>query len=277
MLDVGCGGGILAEAMAARGAQVTGIDLADKPLTVAKLHGLESGIAVDYRADRRRGARARVAGVVRRGDLHGTARARARPGVDASPPARRSREPGGTSSFSTINRNPKSYLFAIVGAEYVLRLLPRGTHDWTRFVTPAELAAFARRAGLESAAMTGMTYNPLARTYRLAPDTSVNYLAAFRKPDADAAGVSGARLDVDAVLFDLDGTLADTAADLAGALNRVRADHGWPPSPVDALRPYASVGRARAARRRHGPHARGRRLRRRRARRSSRTTRTGSP
>jgi 2-polyprenyl-6-hydroxyphenyl methylase/3-demethylubiquinone-9 3-methyltransferase len=92
---------------------------------------------------------------------------------------------GGTLVFSTLNRNPKSYLFAIIGAEYLLRLLPRGTHDWTRFLRPAELAAYGRRAGLDIARSIGMTYNPLTRVYRLAPDTSVNYLTAFRKP-ADA-------------------------------------------------------------------------------------------
>jgi 2-polyprenyl-6-hydroxyphenyl methylase/3-demethylubiquinone-9 3-methyltransferase len=91
-------------------------------------------------------------------------------------------KPGGTLVFSTLNRNPKSYVFAILGAEYLLRLLPRGTHDWTKFLRPSELAAFARRAGLDLEQMTGMTYNPLTRVYRLEADTSVNYLAAYRKP-----------------------------------------------------------------------------------------------
>ena len=139
--------------------------------------------------------------------------------------------------FSTLNRNPKSYLFAILGAEYVLRLLPRGTHDWTRFLRPAELAAFGRRAGLDLERTIGMTYNPLTKVYRLAPDTSVNYLAAFRKP-ADAAEP----LPVAAVLFDLDGTLADSAGDLALALNHVRAGRGLPPVPAAGLRAHASSG-----------------------------------
>ena len=189
-------------------------------------------------------------------------------------------KPGGTLVFSTLNRNPKSYLFAILGAEYMLRLLPRGTHDWTRFLRPSELAAFARRAGLDLEQMIGMTYNPLTRVYRLEADTSVNYLAAYRKPAhavtrraherADArrgarasrvaadnarttpivAAVSpsgrpdmAARpLPVTTVLFDLDGTLADSAGDLALALNRVRGEHGLPPVPAEKLRDYASSG-----------------------------------
>ena len=182
VVDVGCGGGILSESMAARGASVTGIDLAEKPLAVAKLHTLETGVQVDYRR------------------IEAEALAREAPAsfdvvtcmemLEHVPdPASTFRacaalvRPGGHVIVSTINRNPKSYLFAIVGAEYVLRLLPRGTHDWSRFLTPAEVARDARRAGLELAAMTGMTYNPLSRAYRLDPaDVSVNYMASFARP-----------------------------------------------------------------------------------------------
>ncbi|MFI4924550.1 MAG: bifunctional 2-polyprenyl-6-hydroxyphenol methylase/3-demethylubiquinol 3-O-methyltransferase UbiG [Vicinamibacteria bacterium] len=181
VVDVGCGGGILSESMATRGANVTGIDLAEKPLSVAKLHTLETGVGVDYRLiEAETLAREQPASfdVVTCMEL-----------LEHVPdPASTMRacatlaRPGGHVVISTINRNPKSYLFAIVGAEYVLRLLPRGTHDWSRFLTPSEVARDARRAGLELAAMTGLTYNPLARSYRLeADDVSVNYMAAFRK------------------------------------------------------------------------------------------------
>ena len=180
-LDVGCGGGILAESMATRGAQVTGIDLADKPLAVARLHKLESGVAVDYRLigaeELAREAPASFDLVTCMEMLEHVPD----PASTLSACAALVR-PGGTVVVSTINRNPKSYLYAIVGAEYVLRLLPRGTHDWSRFLTPAEVARHARGAGLALEATTGMTYNPLARTYRLEPDVSVNYLAAFRRP-----------------------------------------------------------------------------------------------
>jgi 2-polyprenyl-6-hydroxyphenyl methylase/3-demethylubiquinone-9 3-methyltransferase len=181
VLDVGCGGGILAESMAARGADVLGIDLSEKALGVAGLHKLESGVAVDYR-------------LVAAEDL-----AREMPAAfdvvtcmemlehvpdPASTVAACAAlaKPGGIVVFSTINRNPKSYVFAILGAEYVLKLLPRGTHDWSRFIRPSELAAHARRAGLDLLLSTGLLYNPLTKAFRLEPrDTDVNYLAAFRK------------------------------------------------------------------------------------------------
>ena len=181
VLDVGCGGGILAEAMATRGAQVTGIDLAEKPLGVARLHTLESGVAVDYRlieAERLARETPATFDVVTCMEMLEHV---PDPGSTLAACAALVR-PGGRVVVSTINRNPKSYLFAIVGAEYVLRLLPRGTHDWSRFLTPAEVARHARDAGLELTATIGMTYNPLARTYRLAADMSVNYLAAFSRP-----------------------------------------------------------------------------------------------
>ena len=149
LLDVGCGGGILAEAMVHRGADVTGIDMGEAPLAVAQLHGLEhvpdplSVIA----------ACARLV------------------------------KPGGHLYFSTINRNPKAYLFAIIGAEYLLRLLPRGTHDYGKFIRPSELCQWVRECGLELQAMTGMVYNPLTRRYRMTDrDVDVNYMICVRKP-----------------------------------------------------------------------------------------------
>lgn len=181
VVDVGCGGGILTEALAGRGAEVTGIDLSEKPLGVARLHRLESGASVDYRLV---SAEALAAEMPAAFDIvtcmemleHVPA-----PSETVAACARLVR-PGGTVVFSTINRNPRSYLFAILGAEYILRLLPRGTHDWQRFIRPSELAAFARAAGLDALALTGMTYNPFTRVYRLAADTEVNYLHAFRRP-----------------------------------------------------------------------------------------------
>ena len=181
VIDVGCGGGILAEAMASRGARVTGIDLSDKSLAVARLHGLESGIAVDYElASAEAFAAQRPAGfdVVTCMELLEHV---PDPGSVVAACAALAR-PAGTVVFSTLNRNPKSYLLAVVGAEYLLRLLPRGTHDWAKFLRPAELAGFARRAGLTTQAIMGMEYNPLTRAFRLAADVSVNYLAAFRVP-----------------------------------------------------------------------------------------------
>ncbi|MEN9763152.1 MAG: hypothetical protein RI906_2978 [Pseudomonadota bacterium] len=181
VLDVGCGGGILAEAMAGRGADVLGIDLAERSLAVAELHALESGAQVRYE---------RVAAE----DLA----AREPAGFDVvtcmemlehvPDPQSTIRacatlvKPGGWVFFSTINRNPKSFLFAIIGAEYILRLLPKGTHEYARFIRPSELATGARSTGLDELAWTGLTYNPLTRQYRLdARDLSVNYVGAFRR------------------------------------------------------------------------------------------------
>jgi 2-polyprenyl-6-hydroxyphenyl methylase / 3-demethylubiquinone-9 3-methyltransferase len=181
ILDVGCGGGILAEAMASAGARVTGIDLSEKALGVAQLHRLESGVSVDYRLI---AAEALAAESPARFDIVTCMEMLEHvpdPGSIVKACAVLAK-PGGTLVFSTLNRNPKSYVFAILGAEYLLQLLPRGTHDWTKFLRPSELASFARRAGLDLDQMTGMTYNPLTRVYRLEADTSVNYLAAYRKP-----------------------------------------------------------------------------------------------
>ena len=173
--DVGCGGGILAEAMARRGASVTGIDLSEKPLRVAQLHLLESGLKVDYFLESTESLAARAPesfDVVTCMELLEHVPEPA--GMVAS--CARLLKPGGQAFFSTINRNPKAYLFAVIGAEYVLGLLPRGTHDYQRFIKPSELARAARAAGLRPAELTGMTYHPISRTYRLEADTSVNYL-----------------------------------------------------------------------------------------------------
>jgi 2-polyprenyl-6-hydroxyphenyl methylase/3-demethylubiquinone-9 3-methyltransferase len=175
VLDVGCGGGILAEAMAARGAHVTGIDLSEKSLRVAELHRLESGAAVSYE---RAMAEAFAASHPGEFDVVTCMELLEHVPQPASVVAACARlvKPGGQVFFSTINRNPKSYLFAVIGAEYILRLLPRGTHDYLRFIKPSELARFAREAGLRPEEVLGMTYNPLTREYRLGPDTDVNYL-----------------------------------------------------------------------------------------------------
>ena len=182
VLDVGCGGGILAESMAQRGADVTGIDMGEAPLKVAKLHGLESGVKVNYQRTTAEEFAAEHAGkfdVVTCMEMleHVPDPASV---VEA---CKRLVKPGGKVFFSTINRNPKSYLFAILGAERVLKLVPAGTHDFNKFIQPAELAAWMRLAGLELDLTNGMTYNPLTREYALsATDVSVNYLVAATRP-----------------------------------------------------------------------------------------------
>ena len=182
VIDVGCGGGLLCEALAHRGASVTGIDMGEAPLAVARLHQLESGGEVDF--------------------LQSTAESLAaeRPGAfsvvtclemlehvpDPSAVIQACAdlcEPGGDLFFSTINRNPKSFLFAIVGAEYVLNMLPRGTHEYDKLIKPSELARWIREAGLQMQETMGMTYNPISKRYRLTPrDVSVNYLIRATKP-----------------------------------------------------------------------------------------------
>ncbi len=183
VLDVGCGGGILSESMVGKGATVTGIDMGEAPLKVAELHSLESGVEVEYR------------------QVPVEALAQEQPGAfdvvtcmemleHVPDPASVIRactdlaKPGGWVFFSTLNRNPKSYLFAIIGAEYVLRLLPRGTHDFSKFIRPSELDAWIRQAGLNTRDIIGLSYNPLMRTYSLGRDVDVNYMVACHKPDA---------------------------------------------------------------------------------------------
>jgi 2-polyprenyl-6-hydroxyphenyl methylase/3-demethylubiquinone-9 3-methyltransferase len=179
-LDVGCGGGILAEAMARRGARVTGIDLADKPLKVAQLHLLESRLEVRYELASAEDYALRHAGGF---DLLSCMEMLEHVPDPASAVAACAQllRPGGRAIFSTINRNPKSYLFAVIGAEYVLKLLPKGTHDYARFIRPSELAQWCRASGLRTVEMTGMQYNPLTRRYRLGPDCDVNYLLCCAK------------------------------------------------------------------------------------------------
>ena len=181
VLDVGCGGGILAESMAVIGADVTGIDLSEKPLKVAKLHLLETGRKVDYQLIAAEELAARqpesydvvtcMEMLEHVPDPASTVRACAALA-----------KPGGWVWFSTINRNPKSYLFAVIGAEYILKMLPKGTHEYARFITPAELSGLCRQAGLDVADLTGMTYNPLTKVYALGRDVDVNYIVGCRKP-----------------------------------------------------------------------------------------------
>jgi len=175
ILDVGCGGGLLSEGMATYGADVTGIDLSEKPLAVAKLHLLESGQKVDYRkiaveqlADEMPGAFDAVTCLEMLEHVPNASSV-----ISA---CARLVKPGGQVFFSTLNRNAKSYLFAVIGAEYVLKMLPKGTHDYAKFIKPSELARWAKMAGLEPEELIGMSYNPLNQQYTLCPDTKVNYL-----------------------------------------------------------------------------------------------------
>ena len=183
VVDVGCGGGILSESMARLGATVKGIDLADKPLKVAQLHGLESGVQVDYEAISAENLAAREPASFDVVTCMEMLEHVPDPAATIAACAAMTK-PGGWLFFSTLNRNPKSFLFAIVGAEYVLRLLPRGTHEYAKFIKPSELADAARDAGLDLHELIGMTYNPFTKVYALGRDTDVNYLMAFRKPAA---------------------------------------------------------------------------------------------
>ncbi len=181
VLDVGCGGGILSESMAITGAKVKGIDLGDAALEVAKLHSLESGLSVDYEkisAEDLATREPQKYDVVTCLEM-----------LEHVPqPASIIKacydlvKPGGQVFFSTLNRNPKSYLFAIIGAEYILNLLPKGTHDYNKFITPYELDTYARHAGLILNDTIGMSYNPLTKHYKLGSDVSVNYLCYYQKP-----------------------------------------------------------------------------------------------
>jgi 2-polyprenyl-6-hydroxyphenyl methylase/3-demethylubiquinone-9 3-methyltransferase len=181
VLDVGCGGGILAESLAQRGAQVTGIDMGDAPLGVAKLHQLESGLSIDYQkstAEDFAKQHENAFDVV-------TCLEMLEHVPDPSSVVQacaKMVKPGGHVFFSTINRNPKSFLFAIIGAEYVLRLLPRGTHEYAKFIRPSELANWSREADLQVNQMTGLLFNPLTKKYRLSDsDMDVNYMISTQK------------------------------------------------------------------------------------------------
>ncbi|MEN9829448.1 MAG: bifunctional 2-polyprenyl-6-hydroxyphenol methylase/3-demethylubiquinol 3-O-methyltransferase UbiG [Pseudomonadota bacterium] len=183
VIDVGCGGGILAESMARKGATVKGIDLAEKSIGVARLHGLESGVSVNYEviateaiADREPAQYDLVTCMEMLEHVPD-------PSAVVAACAKLAK-PGATLVFSTLNRNPKSFLFAIVGAEYILKLLPKGTHEYAKFIKPSELASYARAAGLELRQLIGMTYNPITKVYALNRDTDVNYIMAFTKPAA---------------------------------------------------------------------------------------------
>lgn len=182
VLDVGCGGGILSEAMAHRGALVSGIDMGEAPLKIAKLHGLESGVKVDYT---RITAEEFAEQNPERFDVVTCMEMLEHVPDPASvvKACAALTKPGGRVFFSTLNRNPKAYLFAILGAERLLKLVPNGTHDFNKFIRPAELANHMRAAGLEVDDLSGMTYNPLTKVYALdANDVSVNYLVAATKP-----------------------------------------------------------------------------------------------
>jgi len=181
VIDVGCGGGILTESMAKKGAHVTGIDLSQKALNVADLHSLESGLTIRYQhiaAEKMAEQESAEYDVVTCMEMleHVPDPSSI---VDA---CAKLVKPGGYVFFSTLNRNPKSYLYAVLGAEYLLQMLPKGTHDYAKFITPAELASAIRQAGLELLTLRGMGYNPITKMYSLNSDTSVNYLAACRLP-----------------------------------------------------------------------------------------------
>ncbi len=180
VIDIGCGGGLLTEGMAKRGADVIGIDMGKAPLTIARLHQHESGLDIDYRQTTAEQMAAEQGGsfdtvtclemLEHVPDAAGVITACAQLIKD-----------DGRVFLSTINRNPKAYLFAVVGAEYLLRLLPKGTHDYTKFIRPSEMEGWARDCGLRLVDLAGMSYNPLTREYKLGTDVSVNYLACFRK------------------------------------------------------------------------------------------------
>ena len=182
LLDVGCGGGILAESMAKKGADVIGIDMGTAPLPVAKLHAMESEIELHYRQVTVEELAEEMPGHFDAVTCMEMLEHVPDPSITIAACTKLAK-PGGHVFFSTINRNPKSFLFAIIGAEYVLRMLPKGTHEYRNFIRPSELESWARHAGLDIQEITGMTYNPLTRHYTLGRDVDVNYLMYFRKPD----------------------------------------------------------------------------------------------
>ena len=179
-VDIGCGGGILAESLAQSGANTTGIDLSEKALKVAQLHALEVGANLTYRAISAEELAKEQAGQY---DVV-TCMEMLEHVPDPASVVQACADlckPGGTLFFSTLNRNPKSYLFAIIGAEYLLRLLPKGTHEYAKFIKPSELVAFTKAAGLEMRGMKGLSYNPITQVYSLGDDVDVNYMIAVRK------------------------------------------------------------------------------------------------
>ena len=182
LLDVGCGGGILCEAMAQRGATVTGIDMGDAPLAVGNLHKLESGLDINYVKATAEDYAKDYAGAFDTVTCLEMLEHVPDPSSVVTACAKMTK-PGGTIFFSTINRNPKSYLLAVIGVEYILRMLPKGTHEYAKFIRPSELGEWIRNAGLEMTHMTGLVYNPITKTYRLNKrDVDVNYMICARKP-----------------------------------------------------------------------------------------------
>ncbi|PHS24524.1 MAG: bifunctional 3-demethylubiquinol 3-O-methyltransferase/2-polyprenyl-6-hydroxyphenol methylase [Methylophaga sp.] len=180
VIDVGCGGGILSESLAKNGANVTGIDMGKMPLDIAKLHALEANLIIDYQqitAEQKAQQAAEQFDIVTCMEM-----------LEHVPdPASVIQacsdlvKPGGDIFFSTLNRHPKAYLLAVLGAEYIMKMLPKGTHDYQRFIRPSEMAAWCRQAGLEVQDITGMTYNPISKTFKLSEDVKVNYLMYCRK------------------------------------------------------------------------------------------------
>ncbi|TFW34492.1 bifunctional 2-polyprenyl-6-hydroxyphenol methylase/3-demethylubiquinol 3-O-methyltransferase UbiG [Massilia horti] len=181
VIDIGCGGGVLSEAMARKGAKVTGIDLSEKALKVADLHSLESSVEVRYKRIAAEDMAAEEPGQFDVVTCMEMLEHVPDPAAIVKAAATLVK-PGGRLFFSTLNRNFKSYLFAVIGAEYVLRMLPRGTHDYAKFITPAELSQFVREAALVVDSLKGLTYNPLTKIYSLNNDTDVNYMVACTKP-----------------------------------------------------------------------------------------------
>ena len=182
VIDVGCGGGILAESMARRGATVIGIDMGETPLSVAQMHALESQIAVDYQQITAEDMAAQHAGAF---DVVTCMEMLEHVPDPASVIAACAQmvKPNGHVFFSSINRNPKAFLMAIVGAEYIMNMLPKGTHEYGKFIKPSELEKAARSVGLKLRNITGLTYNPIFQSYRLSPDVDVNYMMHFTKED----------------------------------------------------------------------------------------------